>query len=78
MRPQDGLDNLLRGAAQEMDPLRRRNQYYDVQVILMNEALTLPLREYVRLTAASAAVGNLQFDAYGFYPLLFNTMIIDG
>ena len=78
MRPQDGLDNLLRGAAQEMDPLRRRNQYYDVQVILMNEALTLPLREYVRLTAASAAVGNLQFDAYGFYPLLFNTTIIDG
>lgn len=69
------LTNLLIRAAQEQDPNRRRNQYYEIQALLMNEALLLPIREVARLRAVSANVVGLQYDAYGFYPLFSNVAI---
>ena len=69
------LNDLLIRAAQETDRVLRRNQYYDIQSLLMNKVLLLPISEYVRLRAVNANIVGLRFDAYGFYPLLFNVVI---
>ncbi len=70
--PHQQLTDMLERAAQEQDMQARRSQYYDIQALLMNETLILPVREVVRLTATRAYIRDLKFDAYGFYPLLFN------
>lgn len=75
--PHPRLNDLLSRAAKEQDALARRNQYYEIQTILMNEALILPIREHVRLRAISAQVRDLRFDAFGFYPLLANVKITE-
>lgn len=69
------LDSRLLSAAKEQDPRRRRNLYYEIQALLMNEALLLPIRDLVRLRAISANVAGLGYDAYGFYPVLFNVSL---
>lgn len=69
------LNELLIRAAQEQDPARRRSLYYEIQSLLMNEALLLPIREYARLRAVGRRVTGLRFDAYGFYPLLANVTL---
>ncbi len=69
------LQDLLIGAAQELEPARRRALYYEIQSLLMNEVLALPIRETVRLRAARANVAGLEFDAYGFYPLFSRVTI---
>jgi len=69
------LNDMLVSAAQEQDPAQRRTQYYEVQSLLMREALLLPIRELVRLRAVRADVDNLRYDAYGLYPLLRNVSI---
>ena len=66
------LDNLLLSAMHQADGDVRRGQYARVQQIIMNEALILPIRDHVNLNAASAVLSNLQFDAYGWFPLLNN------
>ncbi len=76
--PNETLMALLRAASQERDPARRRSQYYEVQALLMNETLLLPIREPVRLTATRAEIEDLHFDAFGFYPLLYNARGADG
>ena len=73
--PNQQLNDWLLEAAQEIDPTLRRNRYYEIQALLMNEVLILPVRENLRMTAARALISNLRFDAYGFYPLLFNVSI---
>lgn len=75
--PHPQLDELLNRAAIEQDPASRRNQYYEVQSILMNEVLILPIRENVRLRAVNANVEMLRYDAYGFYPQLANVKITE-
>ena len=72
------LSDLLLAARQESDASLRRNQYYEIQALLMNEVLILPIRENVRLTATRVEVEDLRFDAYGFYPLLYNARIDSG
>ncbi len=72
---QPALNDMLVQASQETDPARRRAQYYDIQTLLMNEALLLPISETVRLRALSANIVDLRYDAYGFYPLLVNVKI---
>ncbi len=74
--PHARLNQLLTQAQSETDPQMRRNFYYEVQALLMNESLLLPLYEPVRLTATRAEVRNLRFDAYGLYPLLHNTALL--
>lgn len=71
------LNDMLANAAQEQDPARRRTQYYEIQSLLMQEALLLPIREVVRLRAVSADVAGLRYDAYGLYPLLSNVEIAE-
>ena len=73
----EALTDLLLNAVETLDPSSRRSQYYEIQSYLMTNALILPLRENVRLRLVRSNVRDLRFDAYGFYPLLFN-MRLDG
>ena len=69
------LTSLLRQAAAEQDAAARRGQYFEIQTILMNEALILPIRENVRIRGLRAHIQNLPFDASGLYPLLHKTRL---
>ena len=73
----EALNSLLLNAVETQDPSARRSQYYDIQAYLMTNALVLPIRENVRLRLARSNARDLRFDAYGFYPLLFN-LRLDG
>ncbi len=75
LAPIDELQNLLLSTISATDSQLRRRLVYDSQAKIMEEALILPIREPVRLTAARADLRNLRFDAYGFYPLLSNTSL---
>lgn len=66
------LDNILLEAQRAFDPNARRNLYHRAQAIIMDQALILPIRDYVNLNAARVTVEGLKFDIYGWYPLLYN------
>jgi peptide/nickel transport system substrate-binding protein len=72
------LDVLLQSAVQEGDDATRRAIYREIQRIIMNEALILPIREYVNLNAANARLQGLRFDPYGWFPLLNNVALAEG
>lgn len=71
------LDNTLREAARQTDPAVRQNLYALAQRLIMDEALILPIRDYVNLNAAGASIKGLTFDAYGWFPLMSNVSIAD-
>ena len=76
--PHERLNALLNQAQGERDAQHRRNLYYEIQALLMNETLLLPLYETARIRAMRAEVRNLRFDAYGLYPLLRNVALAEG
>ena len=69
------LDNILREAARQTDANARLMLYTQAQRIIMEEALILPIRDYVNLNAASVNVQGLEFDAYGWFPILNNVTL---
>lgn len=69
------LDNTLREAVRQTEPAARQNLYALVQRLIMEEALILPIRDYVNLNAASVTVGGLSFDSYGWFPLINNVRV---
>jgi peptide/nickel transport system substrate-binding protein len=69
------LDGILTNAERQSDPNMRRNLYAQAQRIIMDNALILPIRDYVNLNASSASVDGLVFDPYGWFPLLNNVTI---
>jgi peptide/nickel transport system substrate-binding protein len=71
----DELDDVLREATRQTDPAVRAALYARAQQIIMNEALVLPIRDQVNLNASSAVLTNLQFDPYGWFPLLNNMVL---
>nr|MCU0474637.1 ABC transporter substrate-binding protein [Anaerolineae bacterium] len=66
------LDALLGNAARDITPAARAELYRQIQANIMDAALIVPLRERVNLNGVSARVENLVYDAYGWYPLLYN------
>ena len=66
------LDSWLIRAAETLLPEERQEYYSAAQGLIMDQALILPIRDYVNLNAASTRIGNLRFDAYGWFPLLWN------
>ncbi|GAB1422375.1 ABC transporter substrate-binding protein [Anaerolineales bacterium] len=66
------LDNMLREASRTIDPAIRYNLYGQAQIMIMDQALILPIRDYVNYNAYRLELENLQFDPYGWYPLLHN------
>ena len=71
------LDSLLIQGAEERDPAQRFQFYGQAQAIIMQEALILPLRDYVNLNAASANVTGLVYDSYGWFPLLYGVSVTE-
>jgi peptide/nickel transport system substrate-binding protein len=65
------LDSILALAASEVDPTVRGNAYAQAQQIIMDQALVLPIRDYVNLNGVNRRVLNLQYDPYGWFPLLY-------
>jgi hypothetical protein len=53
----------------------RRTLYTQAQALIMEEALILPIRDYVNLNASSISVQGLSFDSYGWFPLLNNVTV---
>jgi peptide/nickel transport system substrate-binding protein len=70
------LDNILTQAVRQTDTNVRRDLYAQAQHIIMNDALILPIRDYVNLNAASSGIQNLAFDVYGWFPLLTNATFV--
>jgi len=66
------LDNLLLEAERQMDAQARQSLYTQAQMLIMDRALILPIRDYVNLNGYRNSVSGLAFDAYGFYPILAN------
>lgn len=66
------LDAVLQEAVRQTDPATRGAYYAEAQRIIMDQALLLPIRDYVNLNAASANLRGLAFDAYGWFPVVNN------
>ncbi len=66
------LDNLLLDAVRQTDAAARASDYTQAQRLIMEQALILPIRDYVNLNGVGQGVGNLAFDVYGWFPLLHN------
>lgn len=71
------LDDWLAQAAASSDLNTRLALYHQAQTRIMEQALILPIRDYVNLNAASAKVRNLRFDARGWFPLLAEVRLED-
>jgi peptide/nickel transport system substrate-binding protein len=69
------LDNLLVRATRTTDEAERREAYAQIQAIIMQQALILPVRDYVNLNAYTAHLTGLQYDPYGWFPLLYGVAI---
>jgi peptide/nickel transport system substrate-binding protein len=71
------LDRLLQEATREMDIQRRAEIYSQIQIAIMNQALLLPIRDYVNINAATAAVEGLQYDRRGWFPWLHDVYLAE-
>ncbi len=69
------LDRLLDAGMRAMDRAERAAIYADAQERIMEQALIIPIRDYVNLNGASATVDGLQFDAQGWFPWLYDVEI---
>ncbi|MFN8529615.1 MAG: ABC transporter substrate-binding protein [Anaerolineae bacterium] len=72
------LDNLLLDAVRQSDPAARSTDYTQVQRTLLEQAIVLPIRDYVNLNGVSTRIQGLTFDAYGWFPLLNNITVSGG
>jgi peptide/nickel transport system substrate-binding protein len=62
------LDELLDTARATLDPDERLGMYQEAQMLIMEEAATLPLFNQVAVDAARAGVTGIRFDATKYYP----------
>lgn len=69
------LDQVLLEATRQLDTGVRSQLYTQAQQIIMENALILPIREYVNLNGVSNQVENLQFDSFGWFPLMYNARL---
>ncbi len=66
------LDAILNDAARQLDPTIRATLYTQVQAVIMEQAIVMPLRDRVNLNGVSAKVSGLKYDIYGWFPILYN------
>jgi peptide/nickel transport system substrate-binding protein len=72
------MDGWLDQAAQSSDRAQRIALYGQVQQRVMDEALVVPIRDYVNLNGVSSRVRDLRFDAQGWFPWLIDVSITSG
>lgn len=70
------LDDVLTNAGQSSNHIERIELYSVAQQTIMREALVLPIVEFVNLNAASRLVVGLQYDPYGWFPLLYPVRLL--
>ncbi len=66
------MDTYLREGLREIDPPARNGLYAAAQTRILEQALVLPISDYVNLNGAAAQLTGIAFDAQGWYPLLHN------
>jgi peptide/nickel transport system substrate-binding protein len=65
------VDDLLRRASQlSQDPTRRQELYAEFASLARDQALLLPIRDYINLVVASNRVQGLRFSPQGWFPFL--------
>jgi len=69
------LDSLLLAGLSETNPEVRASRYAAAQRLIMEQALVLPIRDYVNLNGYQHEVQRLHFDAMGWFPLLADLQI---
>ena len=68
----DSLDDLLEQAATETDMSMRMALYRQAIQLISEQALILPVRDYVNVVVHNHSVSNLQFSAQGWFPYLID------
>jgi len=69
------MDAWLEEAARLPDRPERSRLYYQVQHRVMEQALVIPVRDYVNLNGVSNRVQGLRFDARGWFPWLIDVTV---
>ena len=69
------LDGWLGTAARASDREERTTLYSQVQLWVMDQALVIPVRDYVNLNGVSNRVQGLRFDAQGWFPWLIDVTL---
>lgn len=72
------LDSLLGQASASQDETTRAALYTQVQQLIMEDALILPIRDYVNVVGMRSSMVGLNFDYYGWFPLLMNASLVFG
>jgi peptide/nickel transport system substrate-binding protein len=71
------MDGWLEEAARASNTDRRVELYSQVQHRVMEEALVIPIRDYVNLNGVSKRVQDLRFDARGWFPWLIEVTLAE-
>jgi ABC-type transport system substrate-binding protein len=69
------LDDWLQTAARTPDWSQREALYSQVQHRVMDQALIIPIRDYVNLNGVGGRVQGLRFDAQGWFPWLIDVAL---
>jgi len=69
------LDSMLGEGLNTLDAGQRVDIYARAQASIMDQALVLPIRDYVNLNAAGARVGGLRYDRRGWFPWLYDVYL---
>jgi peptide/nickel transport system substrate-binding protein len=69
------LDRLLEEGARTMDPAERAELYAQAQQIIMDQALIIPIRDYVNLNGARSSVKGLRYSLQGWFPWLYDVYV---
>ncbi len=69
------LDAWLETAARTSDRAERAALYSQVQLRVMDQALVIPIRDYVNLNGVSNRVQGLRFDTQGWFPWLIDVTV---
>lgn len=69
------MDVALMNATAELQFEMRFARYAQLQQFIMDNALVLPIRDYVNVNGAVAEIGGLIYDTYGWFPLLYGVTL---
>jgi peptide/nickel transport system substrate-binding protein len=69
------LDQWLDEGARTTDPDKRAEIYALVQERIMEQALIIPIRDYVNLNGASSSVKGLRYSLQGWFPWLYDVYV---
>lgn len=70
------VDTWLQEGGRQSDPEARAQYYAAIQQRIMEQAVVLPIREYVNLNGISDRLDGVIFSAQGWWPLLRNLLFV--